>query len=118
MVGKLVQVVKVAAAAIFVSVLLIFVCAFFAYKLRLGSAQINLLVAVIYAAGSFIAGFGVGHLRKEKRLLWGVCAGIVYFLVIMLISLIVSHGIGNNWGAVVRNLFICAAAGGIGGIVG
>ena len=118
MVGKLVQVVKVAAVAILVSVLLIFICAFLAYKLRLGSPQIALLVTVIYAAGSFIAGFGVGHLRKEKRLLWGVCAGGVYFLVILLISLIVSHGIGSNGGNVVRNLLICVAAGGIGGIVG
>ena len=117
MVGKLVQVVKVSAAAILISVLLVFVCAFLAYKLRLGSSQISLLVTVIYAVGSFMAGFGTGHLRKEKRLLWGLCAGAVYFLVIIIISLFVSRGISADLGSVARKLLICVAAGGIGGIV-
>lgn len=118
MAGKLIQVVKVVAAAMIVSVLLIFICAFLAYKLRLGSPQIALLVTVIYAVGSFIAGFGMGHLRREKRLLWGICAGVLYFLVIILISLMVSRRIGSDGAKIVRNLFICVAAGGVGGILG
>lgn len=118
MVNKIVQVVKVAAAATLVSVLLIFLCALLAYKLRLGLGQIALCVAVIYAVAAFIAGFGIGRIRKEKRLLWGLCAGAAYFLVVFIVSLFVSHGIQSGIGTIVRNLIICVAAGGIGGVLG
>lgn len=116
--GKVIQIVKVAVAAIVVSVVLLFVCAFIAYKLHLGTPQIVLCVAVIYGVGAFVTGFGMGKLKKEKRLLWGVLSGFTYFLIVFVISIGVHSGIGSSVGNIIRNFIICTAAGTIGGILG
>lgn len=116
--GKIIQVLKVAAAAVVISVLLILICAFIAYKLRLGEAQMGIMASVIYAAGAFIAGFGMGKLKKEKRLLWGLCAGAVYFMVILVVSIISGQGLYGDAGRLARCIIICLAAGGIGGVLG
>ncbi len=115
---KIIQVLKVAAAAVLVSVVLIFLCAFIAYKLRLTQAQLGIMAMVIYAVGSFIAGFGVGKLKQEKRLLWGICAGITYFAVILAVSIAAGGGFHADVGRLIRSVLICIAAGTIGAIIG
>ena len=77
--GKIIQVLKIAAAAVVVSIILLLLGAFISYKLRLSDAQISLFAAAIYAVGAFIAGFGTGRLKKEKRLLWAVCRSVILF---------------------------------------
>ena len=115
---KIIQVLKVAAAAVLISVVLIFLCAFIAYKLRLTQAQLGIMAMVIYAVGSFIAGFGVGRLKKEKRLLWGICAGITYLAVILAVSIAAGGGFHADAGRLIRSVLICIAAGTIGAIIG
>ena len=115
---KIIQVLKVAAAAVVVSVILIFVCAFLAYKLRLSQAQLGIMAMVIYAVGAFIAGFGVGKLKKEKRFLWGICAGVVYFAVVLAVSIISGGGFHADGGRLARCVLICVAAGTMGAVVG
>ncbi len=73
--GRIVQVLKVAGAAVIVSIVLILSGALIAYKLRLSDAQMSLFAVAIYAVGAFIAGLGMGKIKKGRRLLWGVCAG-------------------------------------------
>lgn len=116
--GKLIQVLKVAAAAVIISIVLIFICAFIAYKLRLGDAQMGLMASVIYAVGAFIAGFGMGRIKKEKRLMWGICAGFVYFTVILVVSILSGQGLYGDAGRLIRCAAICLGAGGIGGVAG
>lgn len=113
---KIIQVLMVAATSVMVSVILIFICAFLAYKLRLSPAQLGIMAMVIYAVGSFIAGFGVGKLKKEKRLLWGICAGVVYFAAVLAISIISGGSIHADGGRLVRCVLICVAAGTIGAV--
>ena len=74
------------------------------------------MAMVIYAVGSFIAGFGVGKLKKEKRLLWGICAGVVYFAAVLAISIISGGGIHADGGRLAGCVFICVAAGTIGAV--
>ena len=116
--GKIVQVLKVAAAAVIVSIVLILLGALISYKLRLSDAQMSFFAVAIYAVGAFIAGFGTGKLKKEKRLLWGLCAGAVYFAVILFVSIVSGMGLHGDAGRLARCAVICIAAGVIGGIVG
>lgn len=117
-VGKFIQVLKVAGAAVAVSIVLILLGALISYKLRLGDAQMSLFAVAIYAVGSFIAGFGTGKLKKGKRLLWGLCAGAVYFAVILLISIVSGMGLHGDAGRLARCAVICIAAACIGGVLG
>ena len=66
--GRIVQVLKVAGAAVIVSIVLILSGALIAYKLRLSDAQMSLFAVAIYAVGAFIAGFGMGKIKKGRRL--------------------------------------------------
>lgn len=76
--SRIVQVLKVAGAAVIVSIVLILSGALIAYKLRLSDAQMSLFAVAVYAVGAFIAGFGMGKIKKGRRLLWGVCRGCVF----------------------------------------
>lgn len=116
--GRIVQVLKVAGAAVIVSIVLILFGALIAYKLRLSDAQMSLFAVAIYAVGAFIAGFGMGKIKKGRRLLWGLCAGAVYFAIIMLISIISGMGLHADVGRLARCVIICIAAGTIGGVLG
>ncbi len=110
------QILKVAAAALIASIILILVMSLLAFNLQFSDSQIVLCVVVIYAVGSFISGFGLGKLKREKRLLYGLAAGATYFALIFIISVMNSGNI-EDIGLLLRNLLICAAAGAIGGIV-
>jgi putative membrane protein (TIGR04086 family) len=68
--------------------------------------------------GAFIAGFGTGRLKKEKRLLWGLCAGALYFCVILLVSIVSGMGLRLDAGRLIKCVIICLASGAIGGIIG
>ena len=116
--GRVVQVLKVAGAAVIVSIVLILSGALIAYKLRLSDAQMSLFAVAIYAVGAFIAGFGMGKIKKGRRLLWGVCAGAVYFAIIVLISIISGMGLHADAGRLARCAVICIAAGTVGGVLG
>lgn len=116
MFNKFLQILKVAIAALISSIILILIMALLAFKLQLSDSQIVLCVVVIYAIGSFIAGFGLGKLKKEKRLLYGLAAGTTYFALIFIIS-VMNTGAIDDIALLLRNLLICACAGAIGGII-
>ena len=116
--GKIIQVLKVAAAAVVVSIILLLLGALISYKLRLSDAQMSFFAVAIYAVGAFIAGFGTGRLKKEKRLLWGLCAGVLYFFVILLVSIVSGMGLHLDAGRLIKCVIICLASGAIGGIIG
>ena len=117
MMGKVLQLLKVIVASVAVSIILALIFAFLAYKLQMEDAQIAICVSVIYVIGSFIGGFGMGKLKKEKRLIWGMISGVVYMLLVMVISLILNDFM-IDFGKVLSGMAICIAAGGIGGVLG
>lgn len=97
---------------------LLLLLAFLLYKLGLTEQIVTVAIISIYVIATFFAGFFVGKRMQNKKFMWGLLIGIVYFLILLLVSLIVNSSpgeIGNSFGT---TLILCAAGGMLGGMLG
>ena len=100
-----------------VSAVLLLVLAFLLYKFRLPKAVIGAGITGVYVISTFIGGFLMGKHAKVKKFMWGLGIGIVYFLILIMISLIVNGGFQNLSGNLFLTMILCGAGGMLGGML-
>ena len=66
---------------------LLLILALMLYKLGLSEQNVNAGIVLIYVISTFSAGFVLGKLAGKRKFLWGLFAGITYFVLLMLITL-------------------------------
>lgn len=74
-----------------VSLLLICLSAVLLWKLQLKASQMHLAVYGIYGLSCLLGGLLFGHILEEKRVLWGAAFGLLYFLILLLLSVILAR---------------------------
>lgn len=87
------------------------------YRFQLSEQIVNIGIIVIYVIAAFAAGFLSGKCMQDRRFLWGLLVGGLYFAVLALLTLAVNHSfrdIGNHF---FTTLMICAGSGMLGGMV-
>lgn len=96
---------------------LLLLLAFILYKFRISESIVNIAVIVIYISVTFAAGFIAGKYYKVKKFLWGLVLGSVYFLILVLVSLlggvsdtVIGSGVVTTW-------ILCAGGGMLGGML-
>ncbi len=96
---------------------LLLLLAFILYKFRISESIVNIAVIVIYIGVTFAAGFIAGKYYKVKKFLWGLVLGSVYFLILVLVSLI--GGVSDTviGSGVVTTWILCAGGGMLGGML-
>ncbi|MEY8337835.1 TIGR04086 family membrane protein [Lachnospiraceae bacterium 62-35] len=100
----------------FTAVLLV-ILAFLLYQFHLGEKQIGLAVDVIYVFTCLIGGFIAGKTVRQRRFLWGILAGSLYFLILLAVSFALQKGFASDTSAMIRVLAMCAGGGMIGGMI-
>lgn len=72
---------------------LIFLCiiAFMMWKLSLSDTQTKNILYVSYFISCLFGGFCFGHIFAQKRIIWGLCFGIGYFLLLLIMFFIFSQ---------------------------
>ncbi len=114
---KLFSFLRVIVAAFVITGALLFLLAFILFKWEVSETLMTAGTLVIYILSCFSAGFLIGKSGREHGALWGMLAGAIYYLILLLISLFVSEP-GNASGATIFiNLLICTASGMIGAMV-
>ena len=109
--------VKTLAASYIVTVLLMFLLAFVLYKMKLSSSQASLGVTAIYLLSCAVGGFITGKQMRNRRLLWGLLSGALYFAVLLLLSLAVSGGLQGNLKNMVSVLAPCLIGSAAGAVI-
>ena len=97
-----------------VSVLLMFGLAFVLYKMKLSPAQASWGVTLIYLLSCALGGFFTGKKMGSKRLLWGLLSGLVYFVVLFLLSLAVGSGLRGEVRDILITMAVCLGGGALG----
>ena len=92
------------------------------YRFQLSGQAVNIGIVVIYTAAAFLAGFfagkGTGERGTgERRFLWGLLAGTLYFVLLALLTLLVNHGFKDLGNHFFTTLMICAGSGMLGGML-
>lgn len=88
--------------------------AFLLYRFSLSAEMVGIGIDVIYFLATFLAGFLAGRKGKNRRFLWGLVIGCVYFLVLAVLSM--ATGLGNGTTGFWTALLLCAAGGMAGGM--
>lgn len=96
---------------------LLLLLAFILYKFRISESVVNIAVIVIYISVTFAAGFIAGKYYKVKKFLWGLVLGSVYFLILVLVSLIGGVSDAVIGSGVVTTWILCAGGGMLGGML-
>ena len=98
-------------AATLAAAVLLLLAAFLLDKLGLKEAQAAIMIYAIYLLTGIAAGLLAGKIRTTKKFMWGTLAGFVWFLIVLLISIV-----GNDVGIVTKELFpaiVCMVGGGL-----
>lgn len=93
------------------------VLALLLYKLSLSKAILSGVLILVYVAVNMLSGILAGKHMKEKRFLWGLAAGSMYFAVLLFLSLALPM-VELQWGSsLITTYLLCAGGGMLGGMV-
>ena len=101
-----------------ITAILLTIGAFVMLKAQVKQSQMMTFIYVVYAVANFVSGFILGKAKKEKKFLWGLAAGMVYFVVLSLISFVVNQGFYQNPVQAALALGASVVFGMIGGMAG
>lgn len=87
------------------------------YKAGLSEENINAGIILTYVISTFSGGFVIGKLIGVKKFLWGLLLGVLYFVLLMLISLGIYHSLQSDVVNLVTTFLLCAGGGMLGGML-
>lgn len=114
---KLSLLLKSLIASYIVTGIILAVLSFILYKTELSGTAVSIGIAAAYLFSTFIGGIIVGKVVEEKRFIWGLILGIIYFTVIILVSIIFNKGISDQMGSLIMVFAMCSLGGMLGGMV-
>ncbi len=92
--------------------------ALFLYRFGLTEKTVSVAIIFIYIAASLFAGFVSGKKMGSRKFLWGLLAGVLYFTILLCVSLVIEQGAAGISGNLVTVFLICAGSGMLGGMLG
>ena len=114
---KVIWWIKSLLASYIVTGILLLVLTFFMYKFELNEKIVSAAIVGIYVVSTLIGGMIIGKLTKSKRYLWGMVLGIIYFVLLLLITLGVYRTLNGDSVSIVTSLILCAVGGMTGGMI-
>lgn len=114
---NILQVVKATIAVSIVTVIMLLILAFLLFKLNLSDGFIMAGIYITYVVSCFIGGLIIGKVRGEKKYMWGMVVGLVFFLTLTIISLIVTGELYGSGAKAIGALVACVLGGMAGGMI-
>ena len=114
---KILWMVKALLCAYVVTGIMLLILTVLLYKLGLSEENVNAGIILIYVISTFSGGFVIGKFAKIRKFLWGLLAGVLYFILLLLISLGIYHSLQGETVHLVTTFLLCAGGGMLGGMV-
>lgn len=103
--------------AYIVTGILLLILTLLLYKPGLSEENINAGIILTYVISTFSGGFVIGKLTGARKFLWGLLLGVVYFLLLTLISLGIYHSLQSDLMNLTTTFLLCAGGGMLGGMI-
>lgn len=87
------------------------------YKLGLSEENVNAGITLTYVISTFSGGFVMGKLSGTRKFLWGLLTGVLYFVLLLLISLGIYHSVQGEISTLVTTFLLCAGGRMLGGMM-
>ncbi len=104
-----------------ISAVLLLVLAFLLYQMELTEEMVKIGIIIVYLISGFAGGFLIGKQMQDKRYLWGLLAGIIYYVLLFLFSILAKQGMAEEMAIdlirMITTLLLCAVSGMAGGML-
>lgn len=107
---------KILLAMYGVTAVLLFVLSVLVQRLGLKSGAISVGICVVYVISAFAGGFLAGKVQKTKKFIWGMLMGLMYVVIMLVLTLLVKKGFRAELSDFVLNLLLAVGGGMIGGM--
>ena len=87
------------------------------YKLDMDEKAVSAGIVAIYITATLIGGLAIGKMAKTRKFLWGLILGILYFALLILITMGVYRTLDGAVANLVTTFLLCAGGGTIGGMI-
>jgi len=87
------------------------------YKFCITRDKAKLLVLGIYFISNFLGGFVCGKKGKSRKFLKGAFCGLLYCVILIIVSVIVGGGMSKNMGDLLLTFALCVISGMFGGMI-
>ena len=109
--------VKALLAAYVVTGILLIILALALYKFELNEGAVTAGVTAVYLISTFTGGLVVGKLAKVRRFLWGIVLGILYFALLLLVTVGIYRTFHGSSTEILVTFAWCAGGGMAGGMI-
>lgn len=109
--------VKALLAACVVTGILLIILALALYKFELNEGAVTAGVTAVYLISTFTGGLVVGKLAKVRRFLWGIVLGILYFALLLLVTVGIYRTFHGSSTEILVTFALCAGGGMAGGMI-
>ncbi len=114
---KIIYLIRTIILCFLISFLLISLAAIILWKTNLSASQMQPGIYAIYAISCLFGGFFAGRKLQEKRVLWGVILGLIYFLFLIILSALLLHTVPVLSAKALITLTLCILGGIIGAVI-
>ena len=97
--------------------ILLLLLAFLMYRLRFSEGIVTVCITAIYVITTFFAGFITGKREGSRKFLWGLLAGSIYFILLLILSMIMKSPGDLSTMHTLTVLALCAGGGMLGGML-
>lgn len=114
--NTVVRVLKALLVSYIITGLFLLLLAGLLYKFRLDEGKIQIGIILTYILSCFAGGFLAGKMMKSRQFLWGVLLGLLYFLIMTLISIAVNRELQDGSSSFITSFLLCMCGGMLGGM--
>ncbi|NLK28646.1 MAG: TIGR04086 family membrane protein [Clostridiales bacterium] len=100
-----------------ITAFVLLILSFLMLKLDLSGMVISGGINFSYIISTFLAGFYVGKKVEQRKFIWGLIMGIVYFIILMIVSLLMNRVSPLPLGGLFTVLVMCGLSGMLGGMI-
>lgn len=115
--AKMMWMLKALLASYIITGIFLIVLALLLYRFELNERIVSAAIVAIYVLSTFIGGFIIGKLVRVRRFLWGMSLGVIYFALLLLITLGVYRGLNGDGTNLLTTFILCAGGGMAGGMI-
>ncbi len=108
---------KVLIIAYVITIVMLLILSLLLYKLGLSTGQIKIGIIITYVLAAGLSGFIMAKVQKTKRVVWGFIMGLLYFVILFVVSFFMNKGINAETSNVLLTGVICMVSGAMGGIL-
>lgn len=115
--GCIWQLVKGVIVSFFLSAVFLILLAFLMYRFDLAESIVRGGMIAAYVFSCFVGGMLVSKKQSGKKYLWGMLAGVLYYVILLLGTLLLNKGMPASVSGVVSSGVLCLLGGMLGGML-